>query len=109
MLERQQAVHVDSAAAGRQRTAGPEAVHIGHDDTTSRENLIVPRPRCEDRTALRLSCKELRNDPRDVLVLDVSRVVHVAHVGGSDFSAKMFERLAYLRITKQCLSPRDRR
>src|SRR5262249_18829667 len=37
MLERQQAVHVDGAAAGRQRAARPEAVHIGHDKRTSRE------------------------------------------------------------------------
>src|SRR5262252_5210388 len=44
MLECQQAVHVDGTAAGRQRAARSEAVHIRHDDKTSRENLMVPRP-----------------------------------------------------------------
>src|SRR5215510_4439186 len=55
---------------------------------------------------LRLPCKKLRNDPRDVLVLDVGCEVQTAHVRSSDFSAKMFQRPAYLRVAQQRLGPR---
>src|SRR5215470_2776230 len=108
MLEREQAVHVDRAAAGRQRAACSKTVDIGHDGESSRENLIVPRPRCANRLALRLSRKKLGNDARDVSVLDVRRVIQLSHIRSSDFSAKLFERPAYLRITQQRLRPRDR-
>ena len=42
-------------------------------------------------------------------MLDVDRVVQTAHVRGSDLSAKMFERPAYLRIAQKRLRTRDRR